>query len=243
MSGRYQPAMLKYFEQFSARNVCTVIQASMLEHKKQVNSASRWLVIIKMMLDKSILLRTTTMTMMIVMMLKEKSFVSSEADQMDWVSKGCHLICCLAIDWKQTTSAVLINIITIRTGTIIILYIQHYIQQSDNIPSGSQLTSWLSFIKGFLVVPPWPPQRQKWWFWWCGWWLRWWRWCWRRRRWGWWWWWARATWNIAQRANRPGPRRPIHTSQLFPPITYIITSRPWGPWWWGWWWWCWHGQW
>ena len=70
----------------------------MLEHKKQVNSASRWLVIIKMMLDKSILLRTTTMTMMIVMMLKEKSFVSSEADQMDWGSKGCHLICCLAID-------------------------------------------------------------------------------------------------------------------------------------------------
>ena len=94
MSGRYQPAMLKYFEQFSARNVCIVIQASMLEHKKQVNSASRWLVIIKMMLGQSIFLRT----MMIVMMLKEKSFVSSEADQMDWVSKGCHLICCLAID-------------------------------------------------------------------------------------------------------------------------------------------------
>ena len=118
--------------------------ASMLEHKKQVNSASRWLVIIKMMLDQSIFLRTTTMTMMIVMMLKEKSFVSSEADQMDWVSKGCHLICCLAIDWKQTTSAVLINIITITTGTIIILYIQHYLQHSDNIPSGSQLSSWLS---------------------------------------------------------------------------------------------------
>ena len=34
MSGRYQPAMLKYFEQFSAHNVCIVIQASMLEHKK-----------------------------------------------------------------------------------------------------------------------------------------------------------------------------------------------------------------
>ena len=134
MSGRYQPAMLKYFEQFSARNVCIVIQASMLEHKKQVNSASRWLVIIKMMLGQSIFLRT----MMIVMMLKEKSFVSSEADQMDWVSKGCHLICCLAIDWKQTTSAVLITIITITTGTIIILYIQHYIQQLDNIPLGSQ---------------------------------------------------------------------------------------------------------